>query len=78
MDGIHSLRATWMEAFDKLAQGTGDQDAETLLGYLTTAYTDIKEGMATLVAATTSFESARTDLKDCYPAAFASDNSSDD
>jgi hypothetical protein len=71
VDSIHSSRATWMEAFNKLAQATGDEDTDVLIGYLTTAYNDIQEGMAALLVVGTSLETARTDLKDCYPEAFS-------
>lgn len=75
VDDIHEVRGTWMEAFTKLAQGTGDEDKEVLLGYLTVAYNDIKQGIDTLIDGVEKLEAARIDLKTCYPSAFSDDDS---
>ena len=75
VDDIHEVRGTWMEALNKLAQGTGDEDKDVLIGYLTVAYNDIKEGIDTLVDGVQKLETARIDLKSCYPSAFSSDDS---
>jgi hypothetical protein len=75
VDDIHEVRGTWMEAFTKLAQGTGDEDKDALLGYLTVAYNDIKQGIDELLDGVRKLETARIDLKNCYPSAFSDDDS---